>query len=51
MRLITLIKQIICSEQFELIIKEIKWRYNVSYNEYGKAHRKDSKYSNKVKDH
>ena len=42
---------IISAEQFEQVIQEIKSRSNVSYDEYGKAHRKDSKYSSKVKDH
>ena len=42
---------IINAEQFEQVIQEIKRRSNVSYDEYGKAHRKDSKYSSKVKDH
>ena len=42
---------IISAEQFEQVIQEIKRRSNVSYDEYGKAHRKDSKYSSKVKDH
>ncbi len=42
---------IISAEQFEQVIQEIKRRSNVLYDEYGKAHRKDSKYSSKVKDH
>ena len=42
---------IISAEQFEQVIQEIKRRSNVSYDEYGKAHRKESKYSSKVKDH
>ena len=42
---------IISAKQFEQVIHEIKRRSNVSYDEYGKAHRKDSKYSSKVKDH
>ena len=42
---------IIISEQFEQVIQEIKRRSNVSYDEYGKIHRKGSKYSSKVKDH
>ena len=42
---------IISVDQFEQVIQEIKRRSNVSYDEYGKAHRKDSKYSSKVKDH
>jgi len=42
---------IISAEQFEQVIQEIKQRSNVLYDEYGKAHRKDSKYSSKVKDH
>jgi hypothetical protein len=42
---------IISAEQFEQVIQEINRRSNVSYDEYGKAHRKDSKYSSKVKDH
>ena len=33
------------------VIQEIKRRSNVSYDEYGKSHRKDSKYSSKAKDH
>ena len=41
---------IISAEQFEQVIQEIKRRSNVSYDEYGKAHRKESKYSSKVKD-
>ena len=39
---------IISAEQFEQVIQEIKRRSNVSYDEYGKAHRKGSKYSCKV---
>ena len=42
---------IISVEQFEQVIQGIKRRFNVLYDEYGKAHRKDSKYSSKVKDH
>ena len=42
---------IISAEQFEQVIKKIKHRSNVSYDEYGKAHRKESKYSSKIKDH
>ena len=42
---------IISAEQFEQVIQEIKRRSNVLYDEYGKAHRKESKYSSKVKDH
>ena len=42
---------IISAEQFEQVIQEIKRRSNVLYDEYGKAHRKNSKYSSKVKDH
>ena len=42
---------IISDEQFEQVIQEIKRRSNVLYDEYGKAHRKDSKYSSKIKDH
>lgn len=42
---------IISAEQFKQVIQEIKRRSNVSYDEHGKAHRKDSKYSSKVKDH
>ena len=33
------------------VIQEIKRRSNVSYDEYGKAHRQDNKYSSKAKDH
>ena len=42
---------IISAEQFEQVIHEIKRRSNISYDEYGKAHRKESKYSSKIKDH
>lgn len=42
---------IISAEQFEQVIQEIKRRSNVLYDEYGKTHRKDSKYSSKIKDH
>ena len=42
---------IISAEQFEQVIHEIKRRSNISYDEYGKAHRKESKYSSKTKDH
>lgn len=42
---------IISEEQFEKVIQEIKRCSNVSYDEYDKAHRKESKYSSKVKDH
>ena len=42
---------IISAEQFEQVIQEIKRRSNVLYDEYGKAHRKDSKYLSKAKDH
>ena len=42
---------IISAEQFEQIIQEFKRCSNVLYDEYGKAHRKDSKYLSKAKDH
>ena len=42
---------IISAEQFEQVIQEIKRHSNVLYDKYGKAHRKDSDYSSKVKDH
>lgn len=42
---------IISAEQFEQVIQEIKRRSNVLYDENGQAHRKESKYSSKVKDH
>ena len=42
---------IISAEQFEQVIQEIKRHSNVLYDKYGKAHRKDSEYSSKVKDH
>ena len=42
---------IMSAEQFEQVIQEIKRRSNVLYDEYGKTHRKDSKYSSKLKDH
>ena len=42
---------ILSAEQFEQVIQEIKRRFIMSYDEYGKAHRKVSKYSSKVKDH
>ena len=42
---------IISAKQFEQVIQEIKRRSNVLYDEYGKAHKKDSKHSSKVKDH
>ncbi len=42
---------IISAKQFEKVIQEIKRRSNVSYDEYGKTHRKESKYSSKAKNH
>ena len=42
---------IISDEQFEQVIQEIKRRSNALYDKYGKVHRKDSKYSSKIKDH
>ena len=42
---------LISAEQFEQVIQEIKRRSNVLYDKYGKVHRKDSKYSSKIKDH
>ena len=49
--LLVLLTIYINDEQFEQVIQEIKRRSNVSYDEYGKTHRKDSKYSFKTKDH
>ena len=42
---------IISDKQFEQVIQEIKCRSNVLNDKYGKVHRKDSKYSSKIKDH
>ena len=49
--LLVLLTIYINDEQFEQVIKEINRHSNVSYDEYGRAHRKESKYSSKAKDH